>query len=274
MCKRLEISRSSFYIWLSNPVNARDVEDLKLKVEIKRIHKESYETYGQRRIRAKLSQEGIKCSCKRIGRIMEQSGIYSRLRRKYKQTTNSRHNYPIAPNLLQRDFKAVKPNIKWVGDITYISTEEGYLYLATVEDLFNNQVVGWAIDERMKSELTVSALDMAVLREKPSEGLIFHSDRGSQYASYQYQNRIRKFNIRQSMSRKGNCFDNACAESFFATLKKDIIHGIKYKTKNEAKLKIIEYIELFYNSTRISNKLGYKSPKQYRKEYDELRESA
>jgi len=204
---------------------------------------------------------------------MDENGIYSRLTKKFKQTTNSKHNYPIAPDLLQRNFKTASPNTKWVGDITYIATDEGYLYLAAVEDLFDNQVVGWSISDRMKTELTISALNMAVTKEKPTDGLIFHSDIGSQYAAYSYQNRLKDCNIRQSMSRKGNCFDNACAESFFATLKKDIIHGKKYKTKEEAKIKIIEYIEMFYNSNRLSNKLGFKSPKQYRKEY-EMRKSA
>jgi len=274
MCKKLKISRSAFYKWILDPLTTREVEDIKLKVDIKRIHKDSYGTYGQRRIKAKLSQEGINCSCKRIGRIMDENGIYSRLRKKYKQTTNSKHDYPIAPDLLQRDFTAISPNKKWVGDITYISTDEGYLYLATVKDLFDNQIIGWAIDERMKTELTISALNMAIFKERPKEGLIFHSDRGSQYASYNYQNRLSDCNIRQSMSRKGNCFDNACAESFFATLKKDIIHGIRYKTKSEAKIKIVEYIELFYNSTRLSNKLGYKSPRQYREEYNKMKKLA
>jgi len=268
MCSKLAISRSAYYGWLDNPIGKRKLDNIKITADIKRILKESYYTYGQRRIKAKLTQEGKKVSCSRIGRIMDENGLYSRLRKKYKQTTNSRHNYPIAPNLLERNFKADTPNCKWVGDITYIPTDEGFLYLATVEDLFDNQIVGWSIDERMKTDLTLNAINMAIAKEKPSDGIIFHSDRGVQYAAYRYQNRLRECNIRQSMSRKGNCFDNACAESFFATLKKDIIHGKKYASKEEAKLEILEYIEMFYNSKRLSSKLGYKSPKQFRSDYE------
>jgi putative transposase len=273
MCPILEVSRSAYYRWIKNPIAKRRLEDIIITADIKRIHKESYGTYGQRRIKSKLGSEGKNVSCSRIGKIMNENGIYSRLKRKFKSTTNSKHNYPIKPDLLKRDFKSKKPNNKWVGDITYVPTEEGYIYLAAVEDLFDNQIIGWSIDDRMKTDLTVNAIKMAISKEQPCDGTIFHSDRGSQYAAYRYQDLLRQCNIRQSMSRKGNCFDNACAESFFATMKKDIIHGIKYRTKLEAKLKIIEYIEMFYNCKRISNKLGYKSPKQFRKEY-ELRNSA
>jgi putative transposase len=255
----MQISRSCYYRWLSSPLKKRDIENIILKTEIKIIHKESFYTYGQRRIKAKLKEKGINCSCKRIGNIMSESGLYSRLRKKYKHTT--------APNLLKRNFYVEVPNKVWVGDITYIPTGEGYLYLASVIDLFDNKIVGWSIDTRMKTELTITALDKALKKIKIPDGLVFHSDRGSQYAAYRYQNKLRRNNIVQSMSRKGNCFDNACAESFFATLKKDIIHGRYFNTRDEARLLIFEYMEIFYNSNRISNVLGYKTPNQFRNEY-------
>lgn len=198
---------------------------------------------------------------------MYENGIYSRHAKKYKATTNSNHNYPIAPNLLNQDFTSNTPNEKWVGDITYIGTDEGWLYFAGIEDLFTKRVVGWSFSERITKDLTISAFNQALTKAKPVTGLIFHSDRGSQYAAYDYQDFLRENNIRQSMSRKGNCYDNACAESFFATLKKDIIHGKKFKTREEAKLKIIEYVELFYNSIRIHSSIDDMSPIEFEREY-------
>jgi len=234
---------------------------------MRRIHKESYKTYGIRRIKAKLNKEGISCGKNRIARLMRENGVFSRLRRKYKATTNSNHRLPVAPNLLDQDFTADKPNIKWVGDITYIPTDEGFLYFSGIEDLFQRKVVGWSLGDRITKELTISSLEQAVGRENPGEGLIFHSDRGSQYAAYAYQEVLGKYCIRQSMSRKGDCYDNACMESFFSTLKKDIIYGNKFKTREEAKLVIIEYIETFYNCHRLHSTLGNMSPMEYERQY-------
>ena len=230
MCQVLKVSRSSYYDWLKRPESKRQKDDQLILRNIKRIHQESFETYGIRRITDQLKKDGIKCGKNRVARLMRENGIYSRLERKYKATTNSNHNYPVAPNLLKQDFSVDAPNKKWVGDITYIATYEGWLYLAGIEDLFHRKIVGWSFSNRITKELTISALRQAVGKEQPCEDLIFHSDRGSQYAAYDYQTELRKFRIRQSMSRKGNCYDNACMESFFSTLKKDIIYGKKFKT--------------------------------------------
>ena len=199
-------------------------------------------------------------------RLMRENNIYSCLRKKFKVTTNSNHSYPVAPNLVEQDFTATKPNEIWLGDITYIPTEEGWLYLAVVEDVFNRKVVGWSMDKKMTRDLTIAAIGQAIGRQHPGKGLIFHSDRGVQYAAYDYQNTLRENGIIQSMSRKGNCYDNACMESFYS-LKKDLIYRRRFKTRQEAKLAIVEYIETFYNSRRLHSKLGYKSPNEYEQEY-------
>ena len=267
MCQVLEVSRSSYYSWLKRPLSTHQKKDRILVEKMRRIHKESYKTYGIRRIKAKLNKEGISCGKNRIARLMRENGIFSRLRRKYKATTNSNHRLPVAPNLLDQDFTADRPNKKWVGDITYIPTDEGFLYLAGIEDLFQRKVVGWSLGDRITKELTILALEQAVGRENPGYGLIFHSDRGSQYAAYAYQWVLGKYCIRQSMSRKGNCYDNACMESFFSTLKKDIIYGRRFKTREEAKLAIIEYIETFYNCHRLHSTLGNMSPMEYEHQY-------
>ena len=263
MCRVLKVSRSAYYDWLTTPESDKKQEDNNLLKKIIKIHEKSWCTYGVRRITRQLRKEGENCGAHRVARIMEENGIYSCHRRKYKATTNSKHSIPVAPNLLGRDFLATDINQKWVGDITYISTDEGWLYFAGVEDLFNRKVVGWAFSERITKELTIAALEQAIGRTKPQRGLIFHSDRGVQYAAYAYQDVLRDNEIRQSMSRKGNCYDNACMESFFATLKKDAIYRYKFKTRAEAKTKIIEYIETFYNSYRMHSALGYQSPKDF-----------
>jgi len=267
MCQVLEVSRSSYYGWLKRPASVHQKEDKILVEKMWRIHKESYKTYGIRRIKAKLNKEGISCGKNRVARLMRENGIFSRLRRKYKATTNSNHRLPVAPNILNQDFTADRPNKKWVGDITYIPTDEGFLYLAGIEDLFQRKVVGWSLGSRITKELTISALEQAAVRENPGDGLIFHSDRGSQYAAYAFQDVLYKYHIRQSMSRKGDCYDNACMESFFSTLKKDIIYGRRFKTREEAKLAIIEYIETFYNCHRLHSTLGNMSPMEYERQY-------
>lgn len=183
MCKVLELSGSGYYYWVNRPESDKEKEDKKLLKEIKRVHKESHKTYGVRRVTAQLNKDGISCGETRVGRLMKENNIYCKTRKKYKATTNSKHNYPVAPNLLKQNFEADKPDEKYVGDITYVWTDEGWLYLAGVEDLFNREVVGWKISERMTVDITVSAMKMAIGRRVPEEGLIFHSDRGSQYAS-------------------------------------------------------------------------------------------
>jgi len=267
MCEVLKIKRSSYYDWLKRPESNRKKDDKKLLKEIQRIHKKSYETYGIRRTKAQLNKEGIICGKNRVAKLMRENGIYSRLKRKFKATTNSNHNYPVAPNLLNQDFQSDVPNKKWVGDITYIPTDEGWLYLSGIEDLFNRKIVGWSFSNRITKELTISSLKQAIGKEMPGSGLIFHSDRGSQYAAYAFQDELRKYDIRQSMSRKGNCYDNACMESFFSSLKKDIIYGRKFKTREEAKVLIIEYIESFYNNRRLHSSLDNMSPNEFSSQY-------
>jgi putative transposase len=267
MCEVLDLSGSGYYDWVSRPESEKDKEDKKLLKKIKRVHKESRKTYGVRRVTKQLNKEGISCGKTRVGRLMRENNIYCKTRKKYKATTNSKHNYPVAPNLLEQDFEAEKPDEKYVGDITYVWTDEGWLYLAGVEDLFNRELIGWKISSRMTVDITLSAMDMAIGRRAPEEGLIFHSDRGSQYAANAYKELLKKYGIRQSMSRKGNCYDNACAESFFSSLKKDAIYGTRFRTREEAKKAIIDYIEGFYNSRRLHSSLGYKSPREYINDY-------
>lgn len=275
MCNVLDIKRSSYYAWLKRPPSERKVNDEKLVLEIKRVHKESYGTYGARRIKAQLKYNGIECGKNKISKLMKENNISSKITRKYKATTYSDHNYAVAPNLLKQDFNVEAPKKAYVGDITYIGTEEGWLYLATVIDLFDREVVGWSMDSTMTRKLVIDAFNAAILKELPSEGFIFHSDRGVQYASYDYRDLLRENGCIQSMSAKGCCYDNACAESFFSSLKKDFLYGRKFKTRAEARQAVVEYIELFYNSKRLHSTLGYKSPREYRKcYYNNLKESA
>lgn len=263
----LEIKRSSYYSWLKRPESKRQKDDSALVEEIKRVHKESYGTYGARRIKEQLNKDGINCGKNRISRLMNENNIHSKLKRKYKATTYSNHNLNVAPNLLKQDFSVSEPNKVYVGDITYIGTDEGWLYLATVVDLFNREVVGWSMDSTMTRKLIIDAFNAAINKEHPAEGLIFHSDRGVQYASYDYQDLLRENGFLQSMSAKGCCFDNACAETFFASLKKDKLYGIKFKTRAEARTAVVEYIELFYNSRRLHSTLDYNSPRDFKKDY-------
>lgn len=267
MCQIFEVSRSTYYAWCNRPISLHEQKDEMLVMEIRLIFKESRQTYGHRRIKKALRKKGIKCSNRRVARLMREHGMISRLKRRFKATTNSKHNYPITPNLLAKDFQSKMPNKKWVGDITYIPTDEGWLYLAAVEDLFTRKVVGWALDSRMTKQLTINAVDQAITKERPSEGLIFHSDRGSQYAAYAYQDKLVAHSIRQSMSSKGDCYDNASMESFFATLKKDLIHGRRFRTRAEAKLAVIDYIETWYNSKRLHSSLDYMSPMEFERQY-------
>ena len=199
----------------------------------------------------------------RVARLMKENAIRSKRVKKFKATTNSKHNLPVAENLLNQNFKSQNPNEVWVADITYVPTDEGWLYLASIMDLFNRKVVGWAMSATMTKDLVIAALKQAILRYKPAAGLIHHSDRGSQYASNEYQKLLKNNGFRTSMSRKGNCFDNACAESFFGSIKSELIYLNHYKTRKDASSSIFEYIEVFYNRIRLHSSLGYKSPVQY-----------
>ncbi len=230
---------------------------------IKVIFTEGRGTYGTRRIVRKLARQGVVAGRKRIGQLMAAAGMECKTKRKFKATTDSKHSLGISPNLLARQFAVTQPNRYWVGDITYIPTDEGWLYLAVVIDLYSRQLVGWSMDSRMQAQLVNNALLMALWKRKPGEGLIWHTDRGSQYASASHREIIRDHAILQSMSRKGNCWDNAVAESFFHTMKTECTHHQKFKTREEAKYAIFEYIEVFYNRIRTHSANDYLSPVEY-----------
>jgi transposase InsO family protein len=225
--------------------------------EIKQIHRQSRETYGSPRIHVDLEEKGILCSENRVARLMKNHRIAAKRKRKFVVTTDSKHDLPVAENKLNQNFSATKPNQKWVTDITYVWTREGWLYLAVVLDLFSRKVVGWAMDDNMERGLIMRALQMALLARKPGKGLLHHSHRGSQYASNDYQKLLSDNWMDCSMSRKGNCYDNAVMESFFATLKQELVYHRQYQTRKEAKQDIFEYIQVWYNRKRRHSALGY-----------------
>lgn len=251
MCKILKVDKSSYYHWVKTGCVIKKVDE-KLNELIKIIFTNGRGNYGTRRIKDKLEQlQGAIVSKRRIGTIMNDLGLIAKNKKRYKiNTTDSNHNLPIAPNILDRDFYASAPNTKYVGDITYIPTQQGWLYLATVIDLYSRKIVGWSMDDNMKVSLINDALLMAIKHRKPQAGLIWHTDRGSQYASYAHKDLLEQYGIVQSMSRRGNCWDNAVAESFFHTLKTELVYHKIYETKAEANQSIFEYIEVFYNRQR------------------------
>jgi putative transposase len=259
----MKVSRSGYYEWLNNPEVAKRNHDEELIKNITSIFKEGRSTYGTRRIKKKLALQGKTISRCRIARLMNEAGLLCKTKRKFKSTTDSKHTKLISPNLLGRQFNVTAANRYWVGDITYIPTQEGWLYLAVVIDLYSRQVVGWSMSNRMKAELVNKALLMAIWRRKPAKGLIWHTDRGSQYASDSHRRILSDHRIIQSMSRKGDCWDNAVAESFFHTIKTELIHPCQYKNREEAKQAIFDYIEVFYNRVRIHSANDYLSPVDY-----------
>ncbi len=263
MCKVTNVNRSSYYHWIKAGCIIKKV-DRKLNELIKSIFIFGRHNYGTRPIQDKLLElYGLKVSRKRISIIMKDLNLKVKMKRRYKNTTDSNHNLPIAPNLLNRDFYASNPDEKYVGDITYISTGEGWLYLATVIDLYSRKVVGWSMADNMKVSLVNDALSMAINHRNPPKGLLWHTDRGSQYASYSHKDLLNKHGIIQSMSRKGNCWDNAVAESFFKTLKSNLVYQTYFYTKKQAKAEIFEYIEFYYNRTRSHSYLGNLSPSRF-----------
>ena len=263
MCRFMKVSRSGYYEWLTKPRCNRDNEDKALICKIKSIFQEGRCNYGTRPIRKELSRQGVIVSRKRVARLMNETHLVCKTKRKFKATTDSRHNKPIAPNLLDRKFNVSAANCYWVGDITYIPTAEGWLYLATVIDLFSRKIIGWSMNSSMKADLVNKAMLMAIWQRKPPKGLVWHTDRGSQYCSDSHSKIIKQHGIIQSMSRKGNCWDNAVAESFFHTIKAELIYQNKFKTREEAKNAIFEYIEVFYNRIRMHSTNDYMSPVHY-----------
>ena len=263
MCDTLGVSPAGFYAWRSRPTRVHQQRRDALLVEIVAVHAEVKERYGSPRIHAELQARGVECCVNTVAKLMHDNDIRAKTARKFKNTTDSNHPLPVADNLLDRQFDAQAPNERWVADITYIPTREGWLYLAVVEDLYSRMVVGWSMADAMTSRLVVDALEMAVQRRLPDEGLLAHSDRGSQYASDHYQRLLAKHGIECSMSGVGQCWDNAPMESFFASLKKELIHHEDYQSRAEARASIFEYIELFYNPKRRHSSLGYLSPAEY-----------
>src|SRR5215467_539924 len=263
LCRTLQVSRAGFYAWQARPVAPRAQADERLGLEIAAIHAESRQRYGSPRIHAELVDRGCRVSRKRVARLMRGHGLAARRRRRFRVTTQSRHSFPTASNVLARQFEWPEPNQAWVTDITYIPTGEGWLYLAVILDLCSRFVVGWALSARITDALTRDALGMALTRRRPLPGLLHHSDRGSQYASGDYQRVLKQHGIVCSMSRRGDCWDNAVAESFFATLKVELVHDAIWATRAEAHAELFEYLELFYNGQRRHSALGYLNPRAF-----------
>ena len=263
LCRTLEVSASGFYAWCKRDRSNRAKKDAALKVQILAAHAASNKTYGSPRIHEELKTAGEKLGRKRVARLMQDEGIEGQRKRRFRVTTDSRHSHPVAANKLNRDFTAPAPNRVWVSDITYIWTREGWMYLAAILDLFSRRVVGWSMDSRIDQTLALDALGMALRTRRPEPGLLHHSDRGVQYAGGDYQTQLRENGIVCSMSRKGDCWDNAVAESFFSTLKAELVHRTDYVTRSQAKASVFEYIEAFYNTRRRHSALGYVSPVQH-----------
>lgn len=261
MCRVLGVSRSGYYAWGQRPVSAREMANQALTQQIKDIHHQSRQTYGSPRIQAELADKGVQCGHNRVARLMQEAELQAKQSHKFKvTTTNSSHDYPVVPNRLNQDFIASRANEKWLADITYIATDQGWLYLAAVLDLYSRRIVGWAMSDSLHRQLVFDALHMALQNRQPLPGLVHHSDRGSQYASDDYQALLTKFGMQASMSRKGNCYDNAPMESFFGSLKTEWVYHRHYRTRSEAKTDIFEYIELFYNRFRRHSALDYQCP--------------
>ena len=263
LCDTLEVSAAGYYAWRGRPASPRQQRRDGLLVEIAMIHEEAKGRYGSPRVHAELLARGHGCCVNTVARVMRQAGIRAKTARKFRHTTDSGHCRPVAGNVLDRQFDPASPNEAWVADITYIPTREGWLYLAVVEDLYSRMVVGWSMGATMTSRLVVDALEMAVQRRLPGAALVAHSDRGSQYASEHYQLLLARHGIACSMSGAGQCWDNAPMESFFASLKKELVHHEDYATRAAARASIFEYIEVFYNRQRRHSTLGYVSPAEY-----------
>jgi transposase InsO family protein len=262
MCKVLKVSRSGYYAWRKRKPGRRQESNNQLLEYIRKIYRESRKNYGSPRVKDALNDNGIVCGKNRVARLMRDNGIRAKIRRRYKRTTDSRHGYPVAPHLLIDNNRIESV---WASDITFIRTREGWLYLSVVMNVRCRKIIGLSMKHELTQELTTDALKQAIAHQKPEKELVHHSDRGRQYATYTYQALLKKYGIISSMSRKGNCYDNAYIESFFATLKRELVHGEKYQTREEARLSIFEYIEVFYNRIRKHSALGYKSPEQYGK---------
>jgi len=267
MSRVLGVSASGYYAWKDRPLSHRAQEDLRLVVEIQAAHKRTRQSYGAERLQHDLAIHGIKVGICKIKRLRRKLGLSCKQKRKYKVTTTSRHNLPVAENILGQQFKVYKPNRVWVSDITYVPTDEGWLYLAGHKDLFSHEIVGYAMGDRLSRNLVSDSLLRAVAAKQPQKGLIHHSDRGSQYCSQEYRQILDQLGLGVSMSGRGNCYDNAPMESFWGTIKQELIHHRHYSNRREAMQEITEYIEIFYNRQRIQAGLGFLSPAAFAKQY-------
>jgi len=267
MCKVLRVSRSGYYAWKNRKPGKRWSENELLLGRIQEIYEKNRRVYGSPRITEELREQGTQCGKNRVARLMKENGIRAEVKRRFRKTTDSRHDYALAANLLIDDGYE---GPLWTSDITFVPTNEGWLYVSAVMNVETRKIIGLSMNERLTEELATTALRQAVAREKPPAGLIHHSDRGRQYASYGYQALLKRYAITPSMSRKGNCYDNAYMESFFSTLKRELVHGERYRTRDDARISIFEYVEVFYNRIRRHSALGYKSPDQYEKKLKQL----
>lgn len=263
MCRVLNVNRSGYYSYLGHGLSRRHEEDRRLLTMIREIWERSRGVYGSPRITAELRSWGNICGENRVARLMRENGIKSRTRKRFKTTTKSDHKHPLSEDLVGRDFSATDINQLWVSDITYIWTWEGWLYLAAVMDVFNREIVGWSLQDRLTKDLVLTALNNALLKRNPQPGLIFHSDRGRQYASDRMRKVLKAWHIHPSMCGKGNCYDNAMMESFFGSLKKELVHLMTFHSKDQARRNIFDYIEVFYNRQRRHSALNQKSPLEY-----------
>ncbi len=262
MCRLMRVTRGGFYSWLKRPESRRSKENRELLKAIIAVHKANRGVYGSPRVYKQL-RRSLSCGKNRIARLMRLNGIRAKQKRKFRATTDSHHKFAVAKNILDRKFTVEMPNKAWAGDITYIPTMEGWLYLAAVMDLYSRRVVGWSMDSRINRQLTCKALRMAIANRNPGKGWLHHSDRGSQYASDDYQKLLRTRDAVVSMSRKGDCWDNAVVESFFSALKKELVHHCRFETRSQAQSEIFDYIEVFYNRQRLHSTLGYRSPVEF-----------
>jgi len=271
LSRMLRVSASGYYCWVDRPLSKRDREELRLELEIKAAHRRTRQTYGPERLQCDLAEHDIRVGICRIRRIRKKLGIRCKQKKKFKATTDSRHKLPVAENLLKQQFKVYGPDKVWLSDITYIPTDEGWLYLAGHKDLCTHEIVGYAMGERLTRNLVGESLLQALSTRRPEKGLLHHSDRGSQYCSQEYKGLLREFGLEASMSGSGNCYDNAPMESFWGILKQELVHHRHYRSRREAMEEIREYIEIFYNRERLQAGLGYLSPVAYaRKYYSEL----
>jgi putative transposase len=267
LCRNLRVSRQGYYAFAKRPPSLRAASETALRSRVREVHGESNQRYGSPRVLRELRRQGLRVGKRRVERAMRSQGLVARARRPFRVTTAANPAHQVEPNVLAREFSATRPNERWVTDISYVSTDEGWCYLAAIIDLFSRSVVGWSLDATLSTKLPLAALDMALRRRNPKPGLLHHSDRGCQYTSAEYRVALAERGVDVSMSRKGNCWDNAVAESFFSTIKTELIHRQRWTGRLELRSAVFEYIEVFYNRRRLHSSLNYKTPAEVENEY-------